>query len=394
MKFLLTLFLFTNSLAFAMDVGDGSDGSCDVAGTATTQITAAKKYYQCTTLNINGNLISFKGGQPGAGGVPLFIKVLGSVTISSGFSIDLSGVNGVDGDAINSLKTGGSAGAGGSAGGNSPGTNANGLSGNGTGGGGAGLLVTPTAPATSSYGGGGGGGSYQTQSATVAADGDNGVGSVINTHGINGAIFGSESTFDSSFIGGTGGGAGGAGINAGIPTTGSSGGGGGGAIRIVAGGNIQVDGSIISTGGNGGGIVTTASSGGGGGASGGAIWLQSAGTLTVSATGTITALGGAGGINASGLSGLGGGGGNGRIRLDSGSGTITNLGTVNPTPYSTSFSPTIASSTQASRQYASSISCAKVSLEHDQNNNFLINFIFGLIISTTGYLIFSRNKKV
>lgn len=392
MKFALTLFLFLNTFAFAMDVGDGSDGSCDVLGTATTQITAAKKYYQCTTLNINGNLSSFKGGQPGAGGVPLFIKVLGSVTISSGTTLDLSGANGIAGSAT--AASGGSAGTGGSAGGSSL-VGANGLNGNGSGGGIGGSNVISNPAGTTSYGGGGGGGSYKTKSATVAVDGFNSAGAAPGSGGANGNNFLlSESQFDTSFVGGSGGAAGGGAFTTAL-VSGSSGGGGGGAIRIVAGGNVQIDGTIISNGGNGGGVgapTPTPSSGGGGGASGGAIWFQAAGTLTVSATGVISAIGGVGGTNDFSISG--GNGGNGGIRLDSGNGTITNLGSITPAPYSTTFVPTISSATSASRQYASSISCAKVSIEDDQNKNLLLNFLFGLIISGTGYLVFSRNKKV
>ncbi|MGZ3806720.1 MAG: hypothetical protein ACXVCE_01440, partial [Bacteriovorax sp.] len=168
-------------------------------------------------------------------------------------------------------------------------------------------------------------------------------------------------------------------------------GGGGGAVRIIAGGNITVDGSIVSKGGDGGGAGTEASSGGGGGASGGAIWLQAAGTLTISNTGLITAIGGTNGTNATTFLGSGGAGGDGRIRLDSGSGAITNLGgTLTPAPYSSSFSPTI--NPLVSRQYMSTISCARVKDEIDLH--IFINVFLGIIMACLGHLVVSRRGKV
>src|SRR4051812_6059022 len=110
MKFMLALFLFClNQSAFATDVGDGSDGTCDVTGAATTQITTARRSYQCTTLNINGALTSFSG----IGGAALVIKVQGNVTIN--FNIDVSGADGNVGS-ITPPILGGNGGAGGSAG--------------------------------------------------------------------------------------------------------------------------------------------------------------------------------------------------------------------------------------------------------------------------------------
>jgi hypothetical protein len=163
----------------------------------------------------------------------------------------------------------------------------------------------------------------------------------------------------------------------------------------VAGGNITIDGTITSNGGNGGGAGTETSSGGGGGASGGAIWLQAAGSLAVSGTGIITATGGTFGTNASGFLGFGGGGGDGRIRLDDGNGAITNTGTVTPAPYTTTFTPTSisnGSTSIASRQYSSSVSCARVTLDENQKKNLIGNFLVGILIVSLGYFGLSKFK--
>lgn len=385
---MLIIFLFSFTNAFATDTGDGSDGACTNAS-----FIVAKRNYQCTTLTIDAALTMFRA----VGGNPLVIKVQRDVYITAVTgSIDLSGANGSSGNSTNSVKAGGAPGAGGSAGGNSPGTGADGLSGSGSGGGIFGKNVAPAPTYNYSYGGGGGGGSYKTQSLILPEIGDDGIGGVVGTAGQNGAIFGNEALFDSSFVGGSGGAAGGggdAGVITSIPVTGSSGGGGGGALRIIAGGDITVDGNIIAQGGQGGGVGGvggTPSSGGGGGGSGGAIWLQAAGALLVS--GSITALGGAVGTNDSGVVGLGGGGGDGRIRLDDGDGAIVidPGGIVSPTAFSTTFTPT-----SAARQYSSAVSCARVSLQDEkQSFNTIFNMILGLMIASAFYFAFSRRGKV
>lgn len=391
----LILFLFSflaASNALAIDVGDGSDGTCDVLGVANTQITAAKKYYQCTTLDLDDNLSVFKGGQAGAGGAAVVIKVQGLVRVFATKTIDLSGLNGEAGDG--SIHNGGSAGAGGRAGGNSV-VGADGLSGSGSGGGVFGKFVVDNPGGTSSYGGGGGGGSFKTKSATEPDNGSDGGGAVLTTRGSNGNNFvTSESQFDTSFEGGSGGAAGGGGTISGVAVSGSSGGGGGGALRIIAGGNIEVNGIIIAAGGNGGGNGATASSGGGGGASGGAIWLQSAGSLIVSASGSITTAAGTGGTNDL-ASGFGGDGGIGGIRLDDANGAIVNNGTITPAPYSTTFTPTaIASGNSAlTRQYQSGVACARVSLETDNPYNYLMTMTLGMILAGIFYFVVSRKEK-
>lgn len=400
MKLVLALFLLSHSV-HAIDVGDGSDGVCNVTGGADTQITAARKSYQCSTLNLDANLDDFNGSQAGAGGSALVIKVQGNVTLATGVTIDLSGANGIAGDSIAGVKAGGGGGAGGYSGGNSPtpGAGADGLNGSGPGAGAKGLFVAETV--VFSYGGGGGGGSYKTQGLNNAFDGEDigGAGVVFGTAGSQGALYGNESSFDSSFVGGSGGASGGGGQQDGAPDvfiSGSTGGGGGGAIRIIAGGDITIDGSIISRGGNGGGIAATSLAGSGGAGSGGAIWLQAAGVLTVSATGTVTALGGTEGTNDGGYAG--GSGGDGRIRLDDADGVINVVGggTVSPAAYSTSFTPTpIASGTSAVRQYVSDVSCASVALDdHNKSYNNLINLILGFAIVALAQFLLSKKSKV
>lgn len=389
MLILFLFFLIITDQSFAIDVGNGSDGTCDVSGAATTQITAARKSYQCTTLNIDGNLNVFRGDQAGAGGAILLIKVQGNVTIGVGNTIDLTGNVGANGNIV-AIAAGGAAGAGGSAGGSS--TLTVGASGSGSGGGTGGLFGAFTG-VSDSIGGGGGGGSYGSVGGTLPLNGDQN-GSVIAA-GTNGVVFGAEINFDTSFVGGSGGAAGGSAFDLGNNRWfGSAGGGGGGAIRILSGGNIVVDGSIISNGGAGGGTAAEVSSGGGGGGSGGAIWLQAAGTLTVSATGVINATGGAIGINSSGFLGFGGDGGNGRVRLDDADGAVTNLGAVSPAAFSTTFVPTAITSgtSELSRQYSSSISCAKVLTDDQSPLNNLINVFLGIMIAMVVYLI-SDSKK-
>ena len=401
---LLVLFSFLSLPTFATDVGDGSDGTCDVLGLATTQITAAKKSYQCTTLTINADLNVFKGGAAGAGGDPLIIKVQGKAVIDSGKTINISGAGGFSGSSSAGIILGGEAGAGGGAGGNSPGLSLSGLAGSGTGGGGGGVNVDPAATFQDSTGGGGAGGTYKTQGSPVALEGDDGSpgGGAPGSSGVVKSIFGSENNFDTLFSGGSGGGAGGGGKVSNASQSGSSGGGGGGALRIIAGGNIEINGNILCDGGSGGGINTSTGIAGGGGGSGGGVWLQAAGAITVA--GTISAIGGTEGTNiAQGIYGDGGAGGNGRIRLDDSDGVIASTVGVTPSPYIGTFTPTaITTSTGTSasvsaRQYSSSVACGRVSevgLEK-QLPNFLFNIILGIFLSTTLFYsaaFFSREK--
>ena len=400
MKFFLALYVISQS-AFAIDVGNGSDGNCNVTGGTTTKITSAKKYYQCENLNIDANLYDFQGSQAGAGGEALLIKVQGNVTIAAGVTVDLSGEGGFAGDAIFGIKTGGRGGAGGFSGGSTLGPNLDGVNGSGTGGGFKGRQVDHQL--MYSYGGGGGGGSYKNQGVILATDGDDigNTGSKPGTGGEQGVIYGDEAIFESSFTGGSGGAGGGGGQESTQPDfSGSSGGGGGGAIHIVAGGNITIDGSIISNGGGGGGIGSK--SGGGGGGSGGAIWLQAGKNIVVSNSGSITSSGGAKGLS---VGAFGGGeGGQGRIRLDDNDGIIEIIGspTISPTPYSTTSSAaSIPSSIPTSevnaitKQYTSGVSCASVALdEKEKMYNNLLNLILGMSIISLVYFSLSKKSKV
>ncbi len=385
MRLVLTLFLFSLSsfAVLATDVGDGSDGACTAAS-----FLVGKRSYQCTTLILNAPVNVFKG----AGGAGVVIKVQGFVNINGGGSIDVSGNNGADGS-IGAIAAGGTGGPGGFSGGSS--TVTNGANGSGAGAG-IGGNFSALGGGAISVGAGGGGGTYKVVSAVTALDGDSNGSST--TAGANGATYGAEANFDTSFLGGSGGGAGGTGIDGATPDTwfGSGGGGGGGTLRIVSGGDITIDGSLISNGGNGGGAGTEISSGGGGGASGGAIWLQSQSILTVN--GTINAIGGTKGTNVQGFVGVGGGDidAHGRIRLDDADGVISGTGIVTPAPYSTTFTPTsITSGTSAvSRQYASSITCARVVMDENQLKNFVGNFCVGILLVSFGVIVFARANRI
>ena len=395
MKLLIIFFLISNS-AFAIDTGDGSDGACNVAGGMDTQITSSRKLYQCKTLELDADSNHFSGSQSGAGGNALVIKVQGDIVVSAGVTIDLSGADGIEGSG-SSVINGGGSGAGGFKGGDAPGLGLDGLMGSGPGAGSAGLYINPIT--TTSQGGGGGGGSYKTKSNLKGVDGDSrGGDSFPGTGGSNGPIYGSEISFETLFIGGSGGAAGGAGVDSNIPVSGSSGGGGGGAIHIISGGNIDINGWIISDGGNGGGLPTTMYAGSGGGGSGGAIWIQAAGDLTISATGKITTFGGLRGNNA--IAYFGGEGGLGRIRLDDSDGAITIIGSpiISQTPYSSSFAPTAiptVASNATAKQYTSGVSCASVALDGPNRfYNNLINLILGLSIASLAYLSLPKKSKV
>jgi len=359
-SFFFFLFLYAQSLYASIDTGTGADGACSQA-----TIVAGTRTYNCTSLTI-GAANSVFNAQAGS---VVVIKVVGSVTISNTFN--LNGGNGADGDAANTVKAGGVAGAGGSNGGASAGYNVNGTVGSGTGGGAGGLDIVSINNGTLATGGGGGGGSYGSVSATVASNGYNGTASAPGTSGAQGSTYGTNSLFESSFLGGSGGGAGGSSDdNLGTEISGSGGGGGGGAVHIVAGGDVTISGTINANGGNGGGNGGNDNAGGGGG-SGGAIWIQSLGNIIIS--GTLNATGGTGGTNLSTLNG--GSGGNGRIRLDDIDGNITGGGTVTPNATVNSIASLSASSNTLALE--SDISCAareKLSWSH------VMTFLLGCLI--------------
>jgi hypothetical protein len=119
----------------------------------------------------------------------------------------------------------------------------------------------------------------------------------------------------------------------------SGGGGGGGALRLSSPVSITLNGHLLANGGKGGdaGIGNGSNANcdpqpgaGGGGGSGGVIYLATP-SLTIGATGTISAAGGAGGAQSEFATGGGGGaGGLGRIRLSVTPGTCTIAGNLNP----------------------------------------------------------------
>lgn len=392
MKLMLAGFLFSISFsnAFAIDVGDGSDGACTNA-----TFIVSKRYYQCTTLTLNAPLTIFKA----VGGAPLVIKVQEDATITA--LIDLDGNDGLEG--INSAgKTGGLGGAGGSSGGSSPGLKGNGTSASDTGGangarGGKGGKYSAPTSINGFAGGGGGGGSFKTQGGVSSTPGEDlGVGPVAGTEGASGLALGDETTLDSTFTGGAGGGAGGDGEDlAASVVGGSSGGGGGGAIRIIAGRDIILGTTITANGGDGGGQNTTEFAGAGGAGSGGAIFFQAGRDLIVNAGSILEAKGGLEGNN---NVGPGGSGGLGIIRLDDSDGIVDITGsTVTQGKYSATFTATpITSGTNAiNRQYSSGVSCASVVLDdHEKPFNHLINLILGLGIAGLAHYLVSRKSKV
>jgi hypothetical protein len=180
---------------------------------------------------------------------------------------------------------------------------------------------------TSLDGQGGGGGSYATVGTSSFHAGGGG--------GVGGPTYGN--VFLSPLVGGSGGG-GGAGDDdggAGSSDGGGGGGGGGGAVRISANSiTIGASGIISANGGTGG---SCGNGGSGGGGSGGAIFLE---TLTLDNSGTITAQGG-GSITDQLANSIGGFGGEGRIRLDynsiSGAGAVTPAAGWTGTPGSSTF---------------------------------------------------------
>ena len=381
-----SIFILSFSLqALTLDTGTGASGACDTSGGLDTQLVAGTKTYNCTSLVIDNNFNGWSGGQAGAGGTIVTIKVQGDVTIDAGISLSLIGQNGTAGDGGGGAKAGGQAGAGGFAGGSAPGNNSNGNAGSGSGAGGGGNDIPSGGPGTPATGAGGGGGSYGTVSTTVSVNGHDTNNSIASSSGAMGSVYGPESSFETSFVGGSGGGAGGSTDNGiGAELTGSAGGGGGGAIHIIAGGNITINGTLTVKGGDGG-TTGAATNGSGGGGSGGGIWLQAVGSIIVSGTGNLLALGGARGTNVSGNDGYGGAGGNGRIRLDDSDGVISNSGTITPTVYSVSTATT--SGTSELNAFDSSISCGTIDLDNDhwpQSGSFLIGL----------FLIFSVLKMI
>ena len=372
MKFIsFSLFLFALPTLASLDTGSGSLGNCTEAN-----FSANVRTYECTTLTITANNSTFSN--VATSGSAVVIKVQGTVVINNGVTWSLNGES-----PVHPTLVGGKSGAGGFAGGDAA-SDAEGTNGFGPGAGSKGLY---TVLDSYNIGGGGGGASYS----TLGENGENGEnqnGAIAGTLGTRGSLYGDENNFSSSFQGGSGGGAG-SGGTAGGAQIGGAGGGGGGALHIIAGGNITINGTITLNGGNGALTTITSESSGGGGGSGGALWLQSLGEIT--GTGNISATGGNGGKSVSPTdNGEGGNGGNGRIRFDDQDGAVT-LGSVTPNAIVKNINSVITSnsSSQTTRQYASSISTCSSMLNDDNISeqktvrypfHFLIDMIIGFFL--------------
>ncbi len=230
--------------------------------------------------------------------------------------------------------------------GGGPGTQGNGTVGGGGGGGpggGAGGLIGGTCVAGA--GGGGATAGAGGQSGGPPYDGVPGQSGTDACAGLaaggGGGSIGMAATADfgmaTTFAPGSGGGGGSASYGTGLSAAEGGGGGGGGAVRLSSPTRITVSGTIRVDGGRGGngsdGNTTCAlydGGAGGGGGSGGAIYLASP-SVSVTATGVLSAAGGVGGARGANVSGGdGGAGGLGRIRLSVSSATCTLSGTFSP----------------------------------------------------------------
>ncbi|MFM2016977.1 MAG: hypothetical protein RL007_633 [Bacteroidota bacterium] len=223
-------------------------------------------------------------------------------------TLTASGGNGGNGVTFSTFGAGGTGVAGGGNGGN--GTYSTSLGGM--------LAADGTGPGGFTTGGnawsGGGGAGY---SAVGASTGN-------PSGGFGGPIYGNVNI--SGLEAGSGGGGGSGGFSCGS----GGGGAGGGLIYITSAVSITVGatGSILVNGGNGG-SDGTGNCGGGGGGSGGSILLR---TPSMTHNGTLQANGGSGGASAvpgSPYFGVGGAGAPGRIRLDY-NGTLSGSGTISP----------------------------------------------------------------
>ncbi len=302
MKKLFTLLLLTllpHSYVAAqvtLSYGDASDGDCSFAGGNTT-----------TTL-FNCNNVTVTGANTFTGAASyIVIRAQGDVTINAGANLDVSATG-----------SGNNAGPGGGAGGLcSGGPPCIGQAGSNTGGGAGAVAETGTGSA-----GGGGGAVFS----PVAVLGDsNGLVGSAGSFGAEGSAYNPQTSWETTFTGGSGGGAGGGADDLTFGAlAGGAGGAGGGAIVIIAKGLITINGNIIANGTNGDPGASQAGGelyggGGGGGGSGGAIWLitNTSVNMLVNALSVSNGTGGSGGVGSSNNGGAGGPGTLGRIRIDS-----------------------------------------------------------------------------
>ena len=380
----MTIFLFiliNSNSTFALDLGDGSDGTCTLSGALDT---STKATYNCTSLSITSAVTV-------TGNSLLTIKIQGSALISGTGSISLNGGNGNAGNAA-APNFGGIAGAGAFAGGGCPvdefcdgnlkgddgsdgGTTSKGIGGN----------HGNNAIGGPSGGGGGGGARYSDYILpTAGADTVNDLPSAVLGGPAGSLSYLPESNFENSIAGGSGGGSGGSGETGGsVIHSGGSGGGGGGILSISAGGDIVVStgASIVSNGGSGG-AGSGAVSGGGGGGSGGAIFFRALGDIRNN--GSVSALGGNGGDGTFAADDNdGGNGGSGRIRFDDGDGIITGTGSATPSSINN-----VVTSIQF-QTYNSDIKCGVLGMK-DRNDIF--NMFSSLMLLFLIIYVISKRK--
>lgn len=375
MHYLMTafiLFLSINSLAF--DVGNGSDGPCNLSGALDTNI---KSVFNCTSLTINAPLNI-------SGNSKLLVKVSGAVSISSNISLDGSiGTNGSNG-----ISTGGVGGPGAFSGGsclvNTSCNGSKGGDGSDGGHGGKGLGGQNGASGIGGNSGGGGGGGARYGDFIMPTNGlnsENDLATPVLGGSAGTTSYGHESGFTFFIVGGSGGGAGGSGDQGGTIFSGGAGGGGGGILQIQSSGDIVIEATstISSNGGNGGtGDNAQNVSAGGGGGSGGAIFLRSKSEIINN--GTLSALGGTGGVGnfvANAANNNGGNGGSGRIRLDDFDGVITGTGLVNPPAY-------VTTSATPHEIFESDIKCGAIPFKNKSDYFYALLFSFFLFLVING----------
>ena len=365
----ITLFFSLSSFA-TISYGDGSDGACNFTGGA------IKATWNCTSLTTSGTT-TFTGTSV------VRIYVDGDVTIDGTLSVNASGTTAGPGGTNGATCAGGTAGT------------CTGQNASGAGGGNGGTHIALTS------GAGGAGGHFLTKAQLQLMDKTVTELTVVVPVEVEGVAdtgdIANPANFNSSITGGFGGGAGAHGNDGAQDENGGNGGGGGGAIVIVASGSITINGSITANGANG--TVGSdanfgqAGGGGGGGGSGGAIYIVSGTSITIDGTATISAqrgTGAAGGTPGFDDGGSGGNGSQGAIRLEAPTGMISNLGGGTFVPSFANFSSgtpptylTEAGSGSSTQDFSSdlSVGCARVELEDPAQ--YIINFLFGLMIIFT-----------
>lgn len=257
----------------ALSFGDGSDGDLDTAGAVALDTNSHPNGYNYRSLHLRtGATVSVTGSSA------LVIRSLTTIQIDAGVTFSVKGTAGASGTnsvaaATTTLAdtTPGSAQTCGASGGLGGGTTAvvgnsgaNGKQSNGT----------TDEPGTAGLG----------NSNLAGGDGADAV--FENDPGFTPRPV-AANFFTTGFVCGSGGGGGGADIDNPGPITasGGAGGGGGGRVRLISLGDLTVSSAIDASGGDGGtgGETGTACAGNGGPGNGGAVWLQSAGLLNITA---------------------------------------------------------------------------------------------------------------